>query len=77
MKPIECNPWINSDGNRGLRSNEEQGKPWSQALGEVDYAASFFQWFGEEARRVYGRMVPHPDASREFLVEHRPIGVAV
>jgi succinate-semialdehyde dehydrogenase/glutarate-semialdehyde dehydrogenase len=54
----------------------EQGKPLSQALGEVDYAASFFQWFGEETRRVYGRIVPHPDASREFLVEHRPIGVA-
>ena len=54
----------------------EQGKPLSQALGEVDYAASFFQWFGEETRRVCGRIVPHPDASREFHVEHRPIGVA-
>ena len=38
----------------------EQGKPYSQAAGEVDYAASFFQWFGEEARRVHGRIVPHP-----------------
>jgi succinate-semialdehyde dehydrogenase/glutarate-semialdehyde dehydrogenase len=54
----------------------EQGKPWPQAAAEVDYAASFFQWFGEEARRVSGRIVPHPDAAREFLVEHVPAGVA-
>lgn len=54
----------------------EQGKPYAQAAGEVDYAASFFQWFGEEARRVHGRIVPHPEAGREFLVERRPAGVA-
>jgi len=54
----------------------EQGKPWPQAAGEVDYAASFFQWFGEEARRTHGRLVPHPEPGREFLVTHRPAGVA-
>jgi len=54
----------------------EQGKPYSQAAGEVDYAASFFQWFGEEARRVHGKIVPHPEAGREFLVEQCPAGVA-
>ena len=54
----------------------EQGKPWAQAAGEVDYAASFFQWFAEEARRVHGRIVPHPERGREFLVERRPAGVA-
>lgn len=54
----------------------EQGKPWAQAAGEVDYAASFFQWYGEQARRMYGRIVPHPESDREFLIEHRPIGVA-
>lgn len=54
----------------------EQGKPFAQALGEVDYAASFFQWFGEEARRSYGRVAAHPEAEREFFVEHKPIGVA-
>jgi len=37
---------------------------------------SFFQWFGEEARRICGRIVPHPEAGREFLVEQRPAGVA-
>jgi succinate-semialdehyde dehydrogenase/glutarate-semialdehyde dehydrogenase len=54
----------------------EQGKPFLQAAGEVDYAASFFQWCGEEARRVHGKIVPHPEAGREFLVERRPAGVA-
>jgi len=54
----------------------EQGKPYLQALGEVDYAASFFRWFGEEARRVCGRIAPHPQADREFLVEHKPLGLA-
>jgi succinate-semialdehyde dehydrogenase/glutarate-semialdehyde dehydrogenase len=54
----------------------EQGKPYAQAAGEVDYAASFFQWFGEEARRVYGRIAPHPEADREFFIEYKPAGVA-
>jgi len=54
----------------------EQGKPYAQAVGEVEYAASFFQWFGEESRRVYGRIAPHPEAGREFLIEHKPVGVA-
>jgi succinate-semialdehyde dehydrogenase/glutarate-semialdehyde dehydrogenase len=54
----------------------EQGKPLAQALGEVDYAASFFQWFGEEARRLTGRLQPHPQAGREFHVRPVPAGVA-
>lgn len=54
----------------------EQGKPYPQAVAEVEYSASFFQWFGEEARRVYGRVVPHPESDREFIIEHKPIGVA-
>ena len=54
----------------------EQGKPYAQAAGEVEYAASFYQWFGEEARRVYGRIAAHPEAGREFFIEHKPAGVA-
>ncbi len=54
----------------------EQGKPLAQALGEVDYAASFFQWFGEEARRLSGRLQPHPQSGREFHVRPVPAGVA-
>jgi succinate-semialdehyde dehydrogenase/glutarate-semialdehyde dehydrogenase len=54
----------------------EQGKPLAQALGEVDYAASFFQWFGEEARRLGGRLQPHPLRGREYTVRHVAAGVA-
>lgn len=54
----------------------EQGKPLGQALAEVDYAASFFQWFGEEARRLCGRIQPHPMPGFEYLVQPIPAGVA-
>ena len=54
----------------------EQGKVLPQALGEVDYAASFFQWFGEEARRPTGRLQPHPVRGREYRVKAVPAGVA-
>jgi succinate-semialdehyde dehydrogenase / glutarate-semialdehyde dehydrogenase len=54
----------------------EQGKPLVQALGEVDYAASFFQWFGEESRRLSGRIQPHPQRGREYHVRPVPAGVA-
>ena len=54
----------------------EQGKAYAQAAGEVEYAASFFQWFGEEARRVYGRIAAHPETGRELFIEHKPAGVA-
>ncbi len=55
---------------------QEQGKVLAQALGEVDYAASFFQWFGEEARRPVGRLQPHPVRDREYRVKYAPAGVA-
>jgi len=54
----------------------EQGKPLAQALAEVDYAASFFQWFGEESRRLSGRLQPHPQDGREYLIRHAAAGVA-
>ncbi len=54
----------------------EQGKPLAQALAEVDYGASFFQWFGEEARRLCGRLQPHPEPGREYYVRPVPAGVA-
>lgn len=54
----------------------EQGKTIKQARAEVDYAISFYQWFGEEARRLRGEHLDHPDADREFVIEHKPLGVA-
>ena len=40
----------------------EQGKPLAEARGEVGYAASFFEWFAEEAKRSYGDVIPQPES---------------
>ena len=40
----------------------EQGKPLAESRAEIDYAASFYEWFGEEAKRVYGDTIPHAAA---------------
>ena len=54
----------------------EQGKPLLEARGEIEYAASFIEWFGEEARRVYGDVVPSPWADRRVFTLKQPVGVA-
>jgi len=59
----------------GALLTSEQGKPLAQAIAEVDYAATFFQWFGEETRRLHGRIQPHPLPGREFHVRMFPAGV--
>ncbi len=53
----------------------EQGKPLSEARGEVTGSAGYVRWFAEEARRVYGDVVPSPIASRRILVIKEPVGV--
>ena len=53
----------------------EQGKPLAEARGEIAYAASFIQWFAEEARRVYGETIPAPVATQRIVVLREPIGV--
>lgn len=53
----------------------ECGKPLSEAKGEVAYAASYFTWFAEEARRVYGETIPANQVNRRILVQHEPVGV--
>ncbi len=54
----------------------EQGKPLAEARGEIEYAASFIEWFAEEARRVYGDVVPSPWADRRMFTLRQPVGVA-
>lgn len=54
----------------------EQGKPLAEALGEIDYAASFVQWFAEESKRVYGETIPSHLLHRRMMVIREPIGVA-
>jgi succinate-semialdehyde dehydrogenase/glutarate-semialdehyde dehydrogenase len=53
----------------------EQGKPLAEAAGEVEYAASFFEWFSGEAERVYGTVVPPQNARNRVLVLRQPVGV--
>ena len=54
----------------------EQGKPLAEARGEVAYAAGFLEWFAEEAKRVYGRVIPSPWPGRRVLTLRQPMGVA-
>ena len=53
----------------------EQGKPLAEAKGEVVYGASFVEWFAEEAKRVYGDVIPSPTNDRRLIVLKQPIGV--
>jgi succinate-semialdehyde dehydrogenase/glutarate-semialdehyde dehydrogenase len=53
----------------------EQGMPLPAARGSIDYAMSFFRWFAEEARRIYGETISHPDPSRKLVVDYFPRGV--
>ena len=53
----------------------EQGKPILEAKGEIIYAASFLEWFAEEAKRVYGDTIPGHQADKRLLVIKQPIGV--
>ncbi|MFX8577822.1 aldehyde dehydrogenase family protein, partial [Acinetobacter baumannii] len=53
----------------------EQGKPLAEARGEVAYAASFFEWFAEEARRVYGEVIPGHQPDKRLVVLKQPVGV--
>lgn len=54
----------------------EGGKPLAEARGEVGYAASFCEWFAEEAKRAYGRTIPTTMAHRRYVTIKQPIGVA-
>ena len=53
----------------------EQGKPLAEAKGEITYAASFLEWFAEEARRVDGAVIASPASDRRLVVLRQPIGV--
>ncbi|WNC92932.1 NAD-dependent succinate-semialdehyde dehydrogenase [Paraburkholderia sp. FT54] len=53
----------------------EQGKPLAEARGEVGYAASFFEWFAEEAKRAYGDVIPSPNPTAKIIVTREPVGV--
>jgi succinate-semialdehyde dehydrogenase / glutarate-semialdehyde dehydrogenase len=54
----------------------EMGKPITEAMGEVRYAATFIEWFTEEAKRVYGETVPSQFSQKRIMVQRQPAGVA-
>ena len=53
-----------------------QGKPFQEAMGEVAYAASFFEWFSEEVKRLDGDILSPPTKGRRMLITKQPLGVA-
>lgn len=53
----------------------EQGKPLAESRGEIAYAASFLEWFSEEAKRIYGDVIPSYANDRRILVMKEPVGV--
>ncbi|MEO9685636.1 MAG: NAD-dependent succinate-semialdehyde dehydrogenase [Tateyamaria sp.] len=60
----------------GIILTAEQGKPLAEAKGEVGYGASFIEFFGEEAKRIYGEMIPGHQRDKRIMVLKQPIGVA-
>jgi succinate-semialdehyde dehydrogenase / glutarate-semialdehyde dehydrogenase len=59
----------------GRLMTAEQGKPLAEAKGEVGYAASFYEWFGEEGRRLYGDLIPSPQPDKRLFAMRQPVGV--
>lgn len=53
----------------------EQGKPLAESRGEIAYGAGFIEWFAEEAKRIYGDVIPHDKSGRRLVVIKQPIGV--
>ncbi len=55
--------------------SREQGKPVSEAVGEIAYSASFIEWFAEEAKRAYGEVIPSHAHDRRIITLRQPVGV--
>jgi succinate-semialdehyde dehydrogenase / glutarate-semialdehyde dehydrogenase len=64
-----------SQDDLGLIMTSEQGKPLAEAKGEIAYAASFIEWFAEEAKRIYGDVIPQHQSDKRLVVIKQPIGV--
>jgi succinate-semialdehyde dehydrogenase / glutarate-semialdehyde dehydrogenase len=59
----------------GIIMTAEQGKPLPEAMGEIAYGASFIEWFAEEAKRMYGDVIPQHQDGKRILVLKQPVGV--
>ena len=54
---------------------EENGKPFKESLGEVDYAVSYLTWYAEEAKRIYGRTIPAATTNKRLMVTREGVGL--
>ena len=66
---------IENQDDLGRLMTLEQGKPLTEAKGEIVYAASFIEWFAEEAKRIYGDVIPGHQPDKRLIVIKQPIGV--
>ncbi len=66
---------INNTNDFALLLTTEQGKPLAEAKGEVQYGASFIEWFAEECRRTYGETIPSPAVDKRLITIKQAIGV--
>lgn len=53
----------------------EQGKPLAEARGEIQYGAAYIEWFAEEAKRIYGELIPPPLPDRRIIILQQPVGL--
>ncbi|ANU13816.1 Succinate-semialdehyde dehydrogenase [Planococcus halocryophilus Or1] len=56
---------------------KEMGKPLAEAIGEIEYSASFVSWFAEEGKRMYGRTIPASKEGKRIQINKQPVGVVV
>ncbi|MBM4762822.1 NAD-dependent succinate-semialdehyde dehydrogenase [Bacillus sp. B15-48] len=54
---------------------QEQGKPYKEALGEINYANGFVSWYAEEGKRIYGETIPATTRNKRLFVQKQPVGV--
>src|SRR5476649_580327 len=66
---------IENQDDLGRLMTLEQGKPLAEAKGEIVYAASFIEWFAEEAKRIYGDVIPGHQPDKRLIVIKQPVGV--
>ena len=67
---------VKHEGDLAEMLTSEQGKPLFEAKGEIKYGASYVEWFAEEAKRIYGDIIPSPAYSRRLFSVKQPVGVA-
>lgn len=66
---------VSNQDDLALLMTTEQGKPLTESKAEIVYAASFIEWFSEEAKRVYGDVIPHSQVDKRIIVIKQSIGV--